>query len=136
MCLYFNYTGQQNLIFFFVPRTSIDELSSTFYAEFRYVCRIYLSDRFSEIQRNLYMQNSTLGAHATGRNFPLKCRCVWLFAGISCPVHPSSVSSYSLPTYLRSTCLGTAFHSHNIWVKSFTVFITAFAKIFQEKIQV
>jgi hypothetical protein len=31
------------------------------------------------------------------------------FAGIWCPVHPSSVSSNSLPTYLRSTCLGTVF---------------------------
>jgi len=33
----FNNTGQQNFMIFFVPRTSIDELSSTFYAEFRYV---------------------------------------------------------------------------------------------------
>jgi len=40
-----NNTGQQNL-------TSIDELSSTFYAEFRNVYRIFLSGRFSKIQRN------------------------------------------------------------------------------------
>ena len=60
-----NYTGQQNLTFFFVPRTSIVELSSTFYAEFRYVNRIFLSGRVSKIQRNLNVQNSTLRAHKT-----------------------------------------------------------------------
>jgi hypothetical protein len=32
----YNYTGQQNLTFF-VPQTSTGELSSTFYAEFRYI---------------------------------------------------------------------------------------------------
>jgi len=32
-----------------------------------------------------------------------------IFAGIWLHVHPSSVSSNSLPTYLRSTCLGTRF---------------------------
>jgi len=65
-----NYTGQQNLNFL-VPRTSIDELSSTFYGEFRYVYRIFLSGRFSKIQRNLYVQNSSLRAHETNRNFLL-----------------------------------------------------------------
>jgi hypothetical protein len=35
-----DYTGQQNLTFVFPP-TSIGELSSTFYAEFRYVYRIF-----------------------------------------------------------------------------------------------
>jgi len=60
--------------FFLVPRTSIDELSSTFYAKFRYVHRIFLSGRVSKIQRNFKVQNSTLHAHETGRNFPLKCR--------------------------------------------------------------
>jgi len=29
--------GQQNLTSFFVPRTSIDDLSSTLYAEFRHL---------------------------------------------------------------------------------------------------
>jgi hypothetical protein len=69
------YTGQQNLTSF-VPRTSIDELSNTIYAEFRYVYRIVLSDRVSKIPRNLSVQNSTFRAHETGRNFPLKCRGV------------------------------------------------------------
>jgi len=45
-----DYTGQQNLTFFLVPRTSIGELSSTFYAEFRYVDRIFLSGRVSKIE--------------------------------------------------------------------------------------
>jgi len=69
------YTGQQNLTSF-VPRTSTDELNSTFYAEFRYVYRTVLSGRVSKIQRNLSVQNSTFRAHETGRNFPLKCRGV------------------------------------------------------------
>ena len=68
-----NNTGQQNLICFLVPRTSIGELSSTFYAEFTYVYRIFFSGRVSKIQRNLNVQNSILHAHETGRNFPLKC---------------------------------------------------------------
>ena len=71
-----NNTGQQNLTFFFVPRTSIDELSSTFYIEFRYIYRIFLSDRVSKMQRNLNVQNNPLLAHETGRNFSLKCRDV------------------------------------------------------------
>jgi len=72
-----NNTGQQNLtFFFFVPQTSIDELSSTIYAEFKYVYRIFLSDRFSKIQRNLNVQDRTLRAYESGRNFSLKCRGV------------------------------------------------------------
>jgi len=67
------YTGQQNLTFFPPPRTSIREISSTFYAEFRYVYIIFLSGRVSKIQRNLNAQNSTLRAHETGSNFPVKC---------------------------------------------------------------
>ena len=63
-------------LFFFVPQTSIDTLSSKFYAEFRYVYRIFLSVRVSKIQRNLNVQNSTLCAHKTDRKFPLKCRGV------------------------------------------------------------
>ena len=71
-------TGQQNLTFFFVPRTSIDELSSTFYAELRYVYNVFffLSGRVSKIQRNLNVQNSTLHAQETGRSFSLKCTVV------------------------------------------------------------
>jgi hypothetical protein len=67
-------TGQQNLTFFFVPQTAIGEVSRTFYAEFSYVYRIFLSGRVSKIQKNLNVQNSTLRAHETARNFPLKCR--------------------------------------------------------------
>ena len=62
------YIGQQNLTFFLIPQT--------FYAEFRYVYRIFLSGKVSKIQRNLNVQNSTLHFHETGRNFPLKCRGV------------------------------------------------------------
>jgi ABC-type glycerol-3-phosphate transport system permease component len=70
-------TGQQCLPFF-VPQTSIDELSSTLYAEFRYVYRMILSGRVSKIQWNLNVQDSTLSAYETGRNFPLRCRGVLL----------------------------------------------------------
>jgi len=59
-----------------------------------------------------------------------------IFAGIWRQVHPSSLSSNSLPTYLRFTCLVPLFHSHNVWVKYFTVFVTDFAEIFWERIQV
>jgi len=44
-------------------------LNSDMYTEF-------LSGRVSEIQRNLNVQNSTLRAHETDRNFPVKCRGV------------------------------------------------------------
>ena len=54
-----------------------DELSSTFYAEFRYVYRTFLTVTVSKIQTNLNVQNSTLCAHETGRNLPLKCRGEW-----------------------------------------------------------
>jgi len=46
------YTGQQ-FNFFLSPQTSTGELSSTFYADFRYVYRIFLSGRVSKIHRNL-----------------------------------------------------------------------------------
>ena len=45
-------------------------LNSDMYTDF------FLSGRVSKIQRNLNVQNSTLRAHETGRNFPLKCRGV------------------------------------------------------------
>jgi len=71
-----HYTGQQNLTFFFGPRTSKSELSSTFYAEFRYVYRIFLSGRVSKIQRTLFAQKCTLRSNETGTDLPLKCRGV------------------------------------------------------------
>ena len=75
--IFSHYTGQQNLTFF-GPQTSVGERSSTFYAEFRYVYRIFLSGRVSKMQRTLFVQNSTLCTNETGRNLPLKYRGVWL----------------------------------------------------------
>jgi hypothetical protein len=49
-----NNTGLKNLTFF-VPQTSIGEFSSTFYAEFRNVYRIFLSGWVSKLQRNMEM---------------------------------------------------------------------------------
>jgi len=42
-------------------------LNSDMYTEF------FLTGWVSKIQRNLHVQKSTLRAHETGRNFPLKC---------------------------------------------------------------
>ena len=58
-----------------------------------------------------------------------------IFAGIWRQIHPSSMSSNSLPIYLRPLALVPLFHSHNILVKSFTVFDIDFAEIFWEKIE-
>jgi len=132
---YGNNTGQQNLIFFFVPRTSIVELRSRFYAEFRFVYRIFLSGRISKIQRNLNAQNSTLCAHETCRNFPIKCRGVWLslLFGVrySYLQWPAIVCQHTW----GPLALVLFIHSHNVLAKSFTVFVTDFAEIFWEKIQ-
>ena len=70
---------------------------------------MFLSGRASTIQRSVFVQNATLRTDGTGRNWPLNCTGVWISGGKWLQVHPSSVSSNSLPTYLRSTCLGTAF---------------------------
>ena len=127
-----DYTGQQNLNFF-VPLTSMDELSSTFYVEFRYKYRISLSDRVLKIQRNLNVQNSTLRAHETGRNFPLKCRGLWIspvldirYIHLQCPEIVCQLTWFPL-------ALVPLFHRHNILVKSLTVFVIDFAEIFWKK---
>ena len=57
------------------------------------------------------------------------------FAGNWLQVHPSSVSSNSLSTYLRPTCLGTAFSWPKCLGEIFHLFVTDFAEIFWEKIQ-
>ena len=125
-------TGQQNLTFFFVTRTSINELSSTFYAEFRYVYGIFLSGRVSKIQRNLNVQNSTLRAHETGRNFPLKCRGIWLSPVFGVRYIPLQCPAIVCQHTWGPGALVPLFHSHNKLVKSFTVFVTDFAEIFWE----
>jgi len=53
-----NFIGRQ-IVTFFDPRTSIGEISSTFYAEFRYVYRIFLSGRVSKIERTILVRNIT-----------------------------------------------------------------------------
>ena len=82
---------------------------STFYAEFMYVYRIFLSGRVSKIQKNLNVQNSALRVNETGRNFPLKCRGLWFspvfgfrYINLQCPAIVCQKN-------FRSTCLGTAF---------------------------
>jgi len=53
MCLREIITAEQNLIFF-VPQTSIIELSSTFYTEFRYVHVFFYLEKF-QIYRRIEM---------------------------------------------------------------------------------
>jgi len=128
-----NNTGQQNLTFFLAPQTSIDELSSTFYAEFRYVSRIFLSGRVSKIHRNLNVQNSTLCAYETGRNFPLKWRGIWLSPVFGVRYIPLQCPAIVCQHTWCPLALVPLFRSHNVLVKSFTMFDTDFAEFFWEK---
>ena len=112
------------------------ELSGTIYAEFRYVYRIFLSCRVSKLQSNWNALNSTLPARETDRNLPLKCRGVWLSPVIDFRYShrqcPAIVCQYTWgPLALVPLSL-----SQNSLRKSFTVFVTDFAEIFWEKIQV
>ena len=127
------YTGKQNLTFFLVPWTSIHELSSTFYAEFRYIYRNFLSWMVSKIQGNLHVQNSTLCAHETSRNFPLKCRSVWLSPVFGVGYIPLRCPAIVCQHTWGPLALVTLIHSHNVLVKSFVVFVTDFPEIFWEK---
>ena len=131
-----NNTGQQNLTFFFVPWTSVGELSSTFHVKFRYVYIIFLSGWVSKIQRNLNVQNSTLRAHEIGRNFRIKCRGLWLslvfgvrYVPLQCP---AIVCQHTWVPFV----LVPLFHNYNVLVKYFTVFVTDFVEIFWQNIQV
>jgi len=81
------------------------------------------------------VQKSTLRAHETCRNFSLKCWGLWLSPAFDVryiPLHcPATVCQHTWGTL----ALVPLFHSHNVLVKSFTVFVTDFAKIFCEKIR-
>ena len=66
--------GQQNLTFFFVPQTSIDELSGTFMLNSDVYTEFFCQAGFQRYRGIVNVQSSTLRAHETGRNFPLKCR--------------------------------------------------------------
>ena len=86
--------------------------------------------------RGLFVQNSTLRTNETGRNLPLKCRGVWLslvigsrYIHLQCPAIVCEHTWGPLAMVLL-------YHSQNVLVKSFTVFVTDFAEIFWEKIQV
>ena len=106
-CYLIDNTGQQNLTFFFDPRTSIVNLAVLFmlnpdmYTEFFYQAEF-------QRYRGLFVHNCTLCTNETGGNLPVKCRGLWL-SPVICFRYPSSVSNNSLPTYFRSTCLVTAF---------------------------
>ena len=109
---------------------------STFPAEFRYVHIIFLSGRFSKIQRNLNVQNSMLRAHETGRNFPLKCRGLWFQPVFGVRYIPLQCTAMVCQHTWGPLALILLFHGHNVLVESFTVFVTDFAEIFWEKIKV
>ena len=129
-------TKLQNLTFFFRPTNfSIGELSSTFYAEFSYVYRTFLSDRVSKIQRAVFVQNGTLRTNQTGRNLPLKCRGVWLSLVTGFRCIPLECPAMFCQDTWGPLALVPPFCSQNVLVKSFTVFVTDFAEIFWKKIQ-
>jgi len=118
---------------FFGPRTLIGEISSTIYAEFRHVYRIFLSGRFSKIQRTVFVQNSTWRTNETDSNLPLKCRGVWLSAVIGFRYIPLQFPTIVCQDTSGPLALVSLFHGQNILVKSFTVFVTDFAEILWEK---
>jgi len=107
-----------------------------FHAEFRYVYRVFLSDRVSKMQRNWNVQNNTLRAHETGRNNPLKCWGVWLSPVFGVRYIPLQCPTIACQHTWNPLALVPLFHSHNVLVKSLTLFVTDFAEIFWEKFQV
>jgi len=123
---------------FFYPRTSIRELSSKFYAEFRYLYRIFVSVRVSKIQRTIFVQNNTLRTKETDRNLPLKRRGLRLspVIGFRYEYIPLQCSTIVCQHTWGPLALVPLFHIQNVLMKSFTVFATDFADIFCKKIQV
>ena len=115
------------------PRTSIGEISSTFYAEFRYVYRILLSGIVSKIQGALFVQNCTLRTNETGWDLPLKCRGVWLSPVIGLRYIPLRCPAIFCQSTWCPLDLIPLFHSQNILVKSSTVFVTDFVEILWKK---
>jgi len=95
----------------------------------RYVYRIFLSGRVSKTERNFNLQNSTLRAHETGRNFPLKCRGVWLSPVFGVRYIPLQCPAIVCQHTWGPLALVPLFRSHNVLVKSFTVFVTDFAEV-------
>jgi hypothetical protein len=81
------------------------------------------------------VQNSTLHANETGRNVPPKCRGLSLLAVFGTryiPLqHPAIVCQHTWSSLVSLPL----FHSHYL-VKSFTMFVTDYAEIFLENIQV
>jgi len=120
-------------IFFFGPRTSIGELRSTFCAEFRYVYILFLSGRFSKIQRTIFVQKSTLRTNEAGRNLPLKCRGVWRSPVFGFWYIPLQCLAIVCQRIWGPLALVPLFRSQNDWVNYFTVFVTDFAEIFWKK---
>jgi len=106
------------------------------YVEFSFVYRIFLSGRVSKIQRTLFVQNSTLGTNETGRKLPLKCRGLWLSPVFGFRYIPLQCPAMVCQHTWGPLALVLLFHSHNVLVKAFVVFVTDFAEIFWKKIQV
>ena len=81
------------------------------------------------------MQNSTLYAYELGRNFPLKCRGVCLSPVFGVRYIPLQCPAIVCQHTRGPLALVPVFHSHNVFVKSFTMFVTDFPKVFWEKNQ-
>ena len=83
-------------------------LNSDMYTEFFY-------QTVSKIQRNLNVQNSTLPAHETGRNFPLKCRGVWFSPVFGVRYIPLQCPAIVCQHTWGPLALVPLFHGHNVW---------------------
>ena len=79
------------------------------------------------------VQNSTLRAHETGRNFPLKYRGVWLSPVFGVRYTPLQCPAIVCQHIWGPLALVALFRSHNVLVKYFTLFVTDFAEVFSEK---
>ena len=99
-------------------------LNSDTYTEFFYL---------AVFSRNLIVQNRTLCAHETGRIFPLQCRGVWLSPVFGFTYITLQYPARVWPHIWCPLALVSLFHSHNVLVKFFTLFVTDFSEIFWGK---
>jgi len=83
-----------------------------------------------------FVQNSTLRARETSRNFRLKCRGLWFSPVFGVRYIPLQCPAIVCQHTWGPLALLLLFHSHNVLMNSFSVFVTDFAEIFWEKIQV
>jgi hypothetical protein len=100
------------------PRKSIQLIQMS---ENPYKYGFFLLGRVSKIQRNLHVQNCTLRAHETGRNFPPKCWGVRLSPVFGVRYVPLQSPAIFCQHKWGPLALVPLFLSHNVLVKPFTL---------------